>query len=252
MPVDRALFLQNLTAKRAPNWRCPRCGGGHLRLVADSLHHEFSGDTKAASHEAGFDADWVVTQFVALVRCDNEDCKEVAAVAGSGRVIEAPNWEAQEMDYEDLFSPTHVYPSPPIIRLPDKCPAAVTEELKLATICQWNDATAAAGHIRTAVERLLDAVRVAKTTLSKKGRTRLTLHQRIALFEKQKPEQAQALLATKWLGNAGVHAGEIRREDVFDMFDIIENVLEDLYGSHAKGLAKLVAAVNKARGPTTK
>lgn len=249
MPVDRALFEEALTETRAPNWRCPRCNGGHLRLDPKSLRKAFSGDTKEASSHEAFDADWVVYRFTALVKCDNNACQESAAVAGMGKVVEVPNWEAQELDYEDRFFPTYVNPSPPIIQIPSKCPDIVVDELKLAAVAFWGDPTAAASHLRSAVERLLDAQKVPKTTRGKAGRVRLSLHDRIIKFEKTSPDQAEALKAAKWLGNAGAHTQEIQRKDVFDMFDIIENVLDEIYAPHGKKLAKLIAAVNKAKGP---
>jgi hypothetical protein len=249
MPVDRALFEEPLTETRAPNWRCPRCNGGHLRLVPESLHRAFSGDTKEASSHEAFEADWVVKRFAALVKCDNNACQETAAVAGTGKVVEVPNWEAQEIDYEDRFFPSYVNPSPPIIQIPSKCPEMVVEELKLAAVALWGDSTAAASHLRSAVERLLDSQKVLKTAKGKAGRVRLPLHDRIVRFGKARVEQGQALSAAKWLGNAGVHAHDIQRKDVFDMFDIIEKVLDDIYAPHGKNLSKLIAAVNKAKGP---
>jgi hypothetical protein len=249
MPVDRALFEEALTESRAPNWRCPRCNGGHLRLVSESLHKAFSGDTKEASSHEAFDADWVVNRFTALVKCDNNACQETAAVAGRGRVVEVPNWEAQEIDYEDRFFPSYVNPSPPIIQIPSRCPDTIVDELKLAAVALWGDPTAAASHLRAAVELLLDAQKVPKTAKGKTGRVRLSLHDRIVQFEKARAVQGQALRAAKWLGNAGVHAQQIQRKGVFDMFDIIEKVLDDIYAPDGKNLAKLIAAVNKAKGP---
>jgi hypothetical protein len=213
------------------------------------LHKKFSGDTTHASKDEGFDFDWVVTRFVALVKCDNNLCQETAVVAGYGKVIEVPNWEAQEIEYEDRFFPTYVNPSPPIIQIPKKCPESVTDELKTAAVSLWGDAPSTANHLRTAVERLLDERKVPKTTKGKKKRVRLYLHERIVLFEKTHPTQANALKAAKWLGNAGSHTNTLDRKDVFDMFDILERVLEDLYANHTKNLAKLINAVNKAKGP---
>lgn len=85
--------------------------------------------------------------------------------------------------------------------------------------------------------------------MGKHGRVRLSLHDRIVLFEKARADQGKALRATKWLGDAGIHSGELERKDIFDMFDIVEKVLYDLYAGHAKSLTKLIDAVNKAKGP---
>lgn len=61
------------------------------------------------------------------------------------------------------------------------------------------------------------------------------------------------MVAVKHLGNAGSHAGEkVARKDVFDGFDILERVLNDMYTDHETELAKMVAQINKRKGPRKK
>lgn len=57
------------------------------------------------------------------------------------------------------------------------------------------------------------------------------LHESIEMLRPERPQQAEPLLATKWIGNAGAHGDEVTRDDVFDMFDILEVVLDQLYGA---------------------
>jgi hypothetical protein len=103
-------------------------------------------------------------------------------------------------------------------------------------------------HLRIAVERLLDAQNVVSTRTTLKGRTYLSLHDRIELFRVHRPTEADALLAAKWLGNAGAHNEEVTRGDVFDMYDILEKVLDHLYGN-ASALERLISSINTAKGP---
>ena len=152
------------------------------------------------------------------------------------------------MDYSAFFAPSYVYPSPPLVTVPDESPAEVVEQIRKATFAQWGDYDAALMHLRTAVERLLDAQNVVATRTVAKGRSYLSLHDRIELFRAQRPTEASALLAAKWLGNAGAHNEEVTRGDVFDMYDIIERVLDQLYGN-ASALERLITSINTAKGP---
>lgn len=249
MPVNRKVFTQHLTRTRAPNWRCPRCDGGHLRILPGSFHAENTGETASGIAEAWFDWDMVETRCAALLRCDNADCGETASMAGRGRLVEDPDHENQNMEYAEVFEATYVLPSPRLIRIPEDCPERVRSELDRASVSQWDDADAAATHIRGAVERLLDDLNIPAVPQRKGSRKRLTLHDRIELLKSRRPVQAESLLATKWIGNAGAHGDEITRADVFDMFDILEAVLDQIYG-HAETLSQLVREVNARKGPT--
>lgn len=61
-----------------------------------------------------------------------------------------------------------------------------------------------------------------------------------------------ALLAIKWLGNAGAHDAEMARDTVYDALDILELVLKKLYMEDHKHVERLVKAVNKRKGPAAK
>ncbi|QEH36352.1 hypothetical protein OJF2_49130 [Aquisphaera giovannonii] len=57
-------------------------------------------------------------------------------------------------------------------------------------------------------------------------------------------------MAVKNLGNAGSHPGDkVTHDDVFDGFDILERVLEDMYSEHPGELAKAVKEINRRKGP---
>lgn len=171
MPVDRELFTASFNKEGAPNWPCMTCRGGHLRLYPDSLKHLDTATSIEASRHEAHEPDWDRARAIALVICDNPKCKEPATIAAEGTWVEDPDWERQEMNYMAVFSPTHFNPSPPLIEVPDACPEAAKAEIKLAFVSSWGDQAAAANHIRTAVERLLDARRI-PTINTRKGPTK--------------------------------------------------------------------------------
>ena len=220
-----------------------------MRLVPGSFHHSNDGDTEENKGEDWFDYDDFLLRFVAVAKCDNDDCKETASVAGHGTLHEDPDLEAHQMDYSALFAPNYVYPSPALIGIPEECPADIVAQIRKADTAQWGDFDAALMHLRSAVERLLDAQDVVATRTTAKGRSRLSLHERIEFFRAARVTEADALLAAKWLGNAGAHNDEVTRTDVFDMYDILERVLDRLYGS-ALALDRLITSINTAKGPS--
>ena len=78
------------------------------------------------------------------------------------------------------------------------------------------------------------------------------LHKRIEEFQLADRENGDVLLAAKWLGNSGSHAGAIERDDVLDAFEMIEFVLENRYGTAKAELMAKVKAVNESKGPAPK
>lgn len=251
MPVDRDLTQAKISNEKAPPWKCPSCRGGILRLDRDSLRFDRTSIAHAESKEDYFGPEHDATRFVALLKCDSRECLETAAVAGTGEVREAPDWEAQKMNYYEEFTPTYLAPSPRLISVPDDCPAPVVVQLNLAFVASWGDPSGAGNRIRIAVERLLDAMRVLKVAHGKQRR-RLTLHSRIERLEHKHPEIFHLLMAIKWLGNAGSHSDVLTRPQIFDALDIFEEVLERLYSTRRAKLANLVAEINRRKGPATK
>lgn len=163
--------------------------------------------------------------------------------------------DGQKGDYEyvTFFYPEHFDPSPVLIELPDECVALVYDELQRAFAASWNDVPSAANHLRSAVELLLDHLKEPKTVLNTKGkRARLPLHQRIVNLANRDQELSLSLLAVKWLGNVGSHSDELTKDDLYDAFDILEPVLQDLFVKHRKRLQRLVATINKRKGPRKK
>ena len=59
--------------------------------------------------------------------------------------------------------------------------------------------------------------------------------------------------AVKHLGNAGSHPGiKVTDDDVFDGFDILERVLQDMYSDDSSELSRTVTQINMKKGPRKK
>jgi hypothetical protein len=71
------------------------------------------------------------------------------------------------------------------------------------------------------------------------------LHERIEKYKERDEERGSAMLAVKWVGNAGSHADDIARDNVYDAFDIIEAVLKDVFSRDYSTVVKTIDAINK-------
>lgn len=140
-----------------------------------------------------------------------------------------------------------------MIRIPERCPKPIADEVRAAFGLFWLDHSSALNRIRIAIELLLTKMGVKRHgQKSGGGRTRLSLDSRIAILRSKKPKLTwlcDQLLAVKHLGNAGSHPGDVQIKDVFDGFDILEQILNDTYSNDASLLAKMVRQINKRKGP---
>lgn len=253
MPVNRAIWKEQLTKTYVPNWHCPACAGGYLKHKPEALHFWETRDSRELHKHEAFDHEWVDYKFSTLLICNNDRCQEPVVVSGTGKVDLVQTSDQGDSEYVEFFYPTYVNPSPALIPLSAKYPAEVTSELKRSFVSSWFDFSAAGNHIRAAVERLLDHLKEPKTKIGNTGkRERLSLHVRISGLARRDKDLSEALLAVKWLGNAGSHTDELTQGDVFDALDILESVLDDLFVRHSARLKKLVADINKKKGPAKK
>lgn len=236
---------------KIPSWLCPRCQVASLALDDTSLKiAEPKWSSDAHGHEA-WDPDWIDERFACLLICQNRECGEVVALAGKTSHEEDHDWEQQTMHWTRTFIPQVAVPAPPIFPVPKECPEEVGEELKKAFGLYWSDPASSANRLRVSVEVLLNDQKVAKTVVNKKGkRETLNLHARIEKFKAKDAEAANYLLAIKWLGNAGSHAGldSLDDGDLLGGFELIEHVIERLYVRREARLKQIAKGLNQRKG----
>jgi hypothetical protein len=153
-------------------------------------------------------------------------------------------------EYEELLYPTFVDPPLQLFSVPKQCPKAIVTELNACFRLVWADENAAANRARAATERLMDHLKIPTKRKNRKGKfDRLTLHHRIELFRLKEKQLGDALLAIKWLGNAGSHGNGLSRADLFDAFKILDFVLDRVLVQRERAVAKLAREINKRKGP---
>lgn len=249
MPVNRrALKRDFFPAYNLPEWLCSTCKIGELKLQKKTLHYLKTSQTLMNEQQEDWDVEDELYRFSAMFKCANGGCGESFSALGTATYTPMLSEDARE--FKLSFRPLYFNPSPLVINLPSECPQDVREELHKAFVLSWGDYYSAANRVRASVERLLDYLKQKKTTINKKHkRVSICLHDRIMNLPKKYSTVKDSLLAIKWLGNAGSHTEDIKRDDIYDAFDIIESVLEKIFVNHGEKLNKLVKVINKAKGP---
>ncbi|MEP6935613.1 MAG: DUF4145 domain-containing protein [Nitrospirota bacterium] len=250
--MDRKAFKLPFTKGRAPDWMCPSCSKGVLRIKDTS----FFTDERALSRDHSYEAwepEWITNVYSCLLYCTNDKCKEVVASSGSGgvdwSVCEHEHGEPEQV-YEDYFHPKYFDPPLRLITVPSSCPENVSIPIEESFRLFFASPSAAANGIRISIEQLLTELKIKRFNLMKGKRRFISLHQRIALLPPQHSEIRDLILAIKWLGNSGSHSrGNMTRDDVMDAYELFEHILEEIYGKKAKKLKALAKKVNKKKGP---
>jgi hypothetical protein len=242
--MNRQLWTQHLRKNECPAWPCPTCTKGTVALISKSLVHNETVESENLRNHDAWEPDWVTYSFQARARCTRPECNEQFVIAGFGG-LETVYDEHDEL-IVDFFVPLLVYPQPPMIEIPPKCPLGVVRELQSAFRVFRIDARACAGRIRVALECLMDHVGIPKKRKDKKGKyTVLSLHARIDAFAANEPTIGTQLMALKWLGNSGSHNAEVSESDVLDAFEIMEHALGELIGQRSDRIAKLAKQLTK-------
>jgi hypothetical protein len=194
----------------------------------------------------------MVEQFTALFECDSDACREV--IAAAGRVtLEGEYDHDGEVVFTVYHHPTYLQPSPLLFTIPANTPAPIRDQIVKASDLFWSEPGSAVNAIRSAIELMLNDRGIKRFGQKKSGgRSLLSLHNRITIFQNKLPRLAPLLLAAKWIGNEGSHNGEITRDDVFDAADLLEYVLEEVYAKRTVSLEKLSKTIIKKKGPRSK
>jgi Domain of unknown function (DUF4145) len=246
MPFESGRWIERLHASYAPNWPCPRCRNGVLRLNRDSvcivetsqsrLNSDYPGDTEK--------------RFSLMLICDQQPCREPVAVLGYTDADVTYDSSDGSNAWEDRLVPTSIFPALDLFPLLPKYPPLIREELKRSFLLFWCDLRACANSIRTVVELVLDSRGVKRKARTKAGELRdLSLHARIKVFAERETEIGEAMLALKWLGNEGSHPGELKRSDLLEAFEILCHALEEIFLEHRRRVTKLVRDINRQKGP---
>lgn len=235
--MDRKDLKRWFTEDRTPDWICPKCGKGVLRIKDGTFHSDERSHSRDHSHYA-WEPEWIEYVYSCLLICSNESCKETVSSSGIGSVdwsVEEDAHGVPEQVYEDCFKPKYFEPALNIIHIPAECPEEVADPIKESFSLVFSSPSSAANSIRVAVEQLLTALKVKRFNVVNGKRRFISLHQRIRLVPQKHEEIKDLILAIKWLGNAGSHSrNAISFDDVMDAYEFLEHILQEVYVQKAK------------------
>lgn len=250
--MDRKALKRAFTIDRTPDWICPACGKGVLRIKKDTFAKDERSHSRDHSYEE-WEPEWIEFVYSCLLYCTNDNCKEVISSSGRGSV----DWDMgydengeQEQVYSEYFRPMYFEPALKIIEIPEDCPSTVSAPLRESFKLIFTSPSAAANNIRIGIEQLLTELKIKQFNIVGGKRRIVSLHQRIALIPQKYDELKDLLFAIKWLGNAGSHGyGDVTIDDVFDAYEMTEHILQEIYAPKVKKLKAIAKKVNKKKGP---
>lgn len=251
--MDRMLYKRAFLKGQLPDWICPTCRKGVLRLTKDSFRSTETKLSREAREHEHWDPDWIRYAYSCMLECSNEKCSEGVASVGEGTVdldvVFPPHGEPEQV-WADFFRPLFFEPPLAIIELPAECPASVSEPLTESFRTFFSSPASSANSIRVALEALLSEVGVKRFVVKNGKRQILNLHTRITLVPAKHADLRDLLIAIKWLGNAGSHYGSsVSKDDVMDAYELIDHVLQEMYAQKSKKAKALAKQVNKSKGP---
>lgn len=250
--MDRTSFQLPFSEQNIPKWPCPKCRVSHLTLVPRSLVYKETPESLREHEHDAWEPDWIRYIFSCIFECSNKDCNEVISCCGEGRV-NFVDYEDEEHGWgrcnENLFIPKYFNPPLNLMDLPKDCPAEVVGHLSDSFALFFADPGAALNCARTAVEAVLTDLGIKRFSIAKGKRRPINLHQRIQSLPTKYDELKELLIAVKWLGNAGSHAGEEpTADDVRTTYDLLEHALSEIYEAKGKKLKAIAKKVNKMKG----
>lgn len=251
--MDRKIFKAVFYKSGLTMFYCPTCGKGFLKVKKDTFHYQETRDSvKAHQHEA-WDSEWVDYIYSCLFECTNTACKDTVSGSGVGSVMQDYYYDDEgktNYEYSDYFRPQYFIPHLKFFKVPKNTPESVVNEINKSFSLLFINPSSSANHIRAALEHLLTHLKIKRFMTANGRRKYLSLHKRIGLLPKKYDHIKDLFFAVKWLGNAGSHSSfEVRLDDVLDSYELMSEVLEDIFSKNRDKVKSLAKKINKRKGP---
>lgn len=247
--MDREVFEQlSFWRDEVPDYPCPSCGRGRLKLKGPLLS-EFTAHTNRYKKELWFDweehGEFI---FSGLLNCGS--CSEPVFIVGDGYPEPEVYDEEDGRPYQKL-SPSHnvkyVQPHLKLIDYPEELSVEFKTQINSAFTLYFSNPSACCNSIRCAVEALLTEWGIPS---KRKNDKHFPLSDRLDLLAGKYEEYRDLLVAVKWLGNSGSHAGQsFSHKNALDGFEMLEHVLSRAYDQLGPRLSAMAEQINAHKGP---
>lgn len=251
--IDRKIYRKSFTQDNLPNWKCPTCNNSILSINENNIINKNNSFTEINQNKDGFEPEMASFIFTVIFSCNNPKCKEVVSCCGSGYWEEEPydDYETMEqrLEYVSYFTPHYFYPPLHFFEIPEKTPEDVSNAIIQSFSLFFTNKSSSANQIRVALECLLTHLKIKRFNIVKGKQIKLNLHKRIDLLPSKYQHIKDLCFAIKWLGNSGSHCDEeLTSNNVFDGYDMLSVLLEDLYNNRQEHAKKLANKINTKKG----
>ena len=251
--MNRQLYKIPFRKAGYTRWNCPTCGKGVLRIKKDFFHTEETRESKRAHRHEAWDPDWIEYIYSCIFECSNKACQEQVSSSGTGFIdfdITYDENGTPSQDYTEFYKPKFFLPHLKIFKYPKVTPEEVSKEIELSFELFFCNPPSASNHIRMALENLLTHLGVKRFEVRNKKRIYVSLHRRVEMLPTKFAHLKELFFAVKWLGNAGSHSQKpISLDDVLDSYEIMEEILKELFERKSKQVKKLANKIVKQKGP---
>ena len=252
--MNRQVFKKSFTQDKLPEWGCPACDKGVLKLKPNSFVDIEGAASRAFRRTDDWEPEFTDLRFSCMMICSDGNCGEGVSLSGDGCLDLIVEYDKlgfpAEHSLVSAFRPKYFWPPLNIIEIPNKTPRTISNELTQSFELFFSNPPSSANHVRIALEHILTELKVKRFARRNGRQLFLNLHQRIKLLPHKHSHLGDLCLAIKWLGNAGSHSeSTITLDDVMDAYEIFAVLLQELYDDRKKTAKKLAKSINKRKGP---
>ncbi|QHI69548.1 DUF4145 domain-containing protein [Tichowtungia aerotolerans] len=251
--MNREIFKQSLQKTGSSPYPCPICNKGQLQVVKDRFHYEETSLSKSLHGHEAWEPEWISYIYSCFLKCSNSACAEIVSSTGNGELCRGCGYDEKGFPveiYDPVFSPKYFNPPLQMFQVAISAPEPVRNEIIISFSHFFSDPSAAAIHIRIALEHLLTHLKIKRFNRRSGKLHRIALHQRIDLLPHKFNHVRDLFYAIKWLGNAGSHDTEsITQDDICDAYELLEELLSGLFPQKRMAIERLAKKINKKRGP---
>lgn len=239
--INRELW-KNQSFQNINRYPCPYCNTGILTGINKPIIEITNSGKEYAEHNYPYGISHI---FSGLLKCSNDKCNDVVAVIGEYLTdIDASfqnDYNEYIENYINLFQPKFFYPNLKLFPIVKEIPSNVKDLINEAFALYFSDYSSCANKIRTAIETILDDLKIDRTYMNPKNeKVRiLSLHKRIEIYEKENPDLAKLLMAMKIIGNEGSHSTTTSIDNLLDAFEILEHFIENVYSKNSERIKEL-------------
>ena len=239
--INRDLW-KNQSFQNINRYPCPHCNTGTLIGVNKPII-EITNSGK--EYEKYNFPDGISHLFSGVLKCSNDNCKDVVAVIGE-YLKDIENYDLDDINEYiennfNLFKPKFFYPNLKLFPIIKEIPSNIKDLINEAFALYFSDYSACANKIRTTIEAILDDLNIDRTYTNSKNEkvSILSLHKRIEIYEKENPDLAKLLMAMKIIGNEGSHSTTTSIDNLLDAFEILEHFIENVYSKNSERIKEL-------------